>query len=447
MLPYTTIANSVEPPDPVSPNLREKFNFDIESLRGFAAVFVVWHHIHVFGYMLDAGYRPSYLLYYGPSGHFCVLIFFILSGYVIGQSNRKPLSWATSSDYLKKRLVRLYPILLLMLGFAILVNPLYKHFSWGTILGNVAMLQGLILPDINPPSWSLHYEMLYYLLFIPVSIFRFRPLAVAGAALVIGIGNYLLYPALHTPIISSYCYGLIFWLLGLFMSQRLAHVSLAKASYQVLLSCLLFMLCIDQYNVLATLMRNFIPVAFPADIVRDQVAIDFYDLAALPLAVLIILVFIGKKLPHRLLLLKGLLVASALPKLVYVVTHATRPGFDWPLYGVPTAFLGAALLCLFIQSSWLERVGQAVMKIGAKLGQLSYGMYLAHFPLLFLFTHFRAFSGTGLTFAVRVVVFLGMTLALSYWLERVLQPRLKALFFPQAAARRAPGILAEQELP
>ena len=85
---------------------RKEINFDIESLRGYAALFVVWHHAITYRALLDPGFCPSGILAYTPSGHFYVLIFFILSGYVIGLSNKQPLSWSTGWTYLKKRLVR-----------------------------------------------------------------------------------------------------------------------------------------------------------------------------------------------------------------------------------------------------------------------------------------------------------------------------------------------------
>lgn len=146
-------------------------------------------------------------------------------------------------EYLKKRLVRLYPIFLITLIFALLVSP--KHFGTPTILGNFAMLQGLYVIDVNQPGWSLHYEMLYYLLFISFSILRLNPFVIAAAALAVAFGNFALYSTLHTPIITSYCYGLIFWILGLGLSRVLVNAKVDKPSYQVLVSCLLFILCID----------------------------------------------------------------------------------------------------------------------------------------------------------------------------------------------------------
>ncbi|AMR27683.1 hypothetical protein A0257_11630 [Hymenobacter psoromatis] len=406
-----------------------KINFDIEALRGFAAIFVVWHHISVFGYFLDPTYPCDYPLSYGPSGHFCVLIFFILSGYVIGLSNKKPLAWATSGDYIKKRLVRLYPIFIITLLFALLVRP--KHFNLSAILGNFALLQVGVVPNVNPPGWSLNFEMLYYLLFIGISAFQLKPLWVIIVSLAVGIGNYALYGMLQTPIISAYCYGLIFWVLGLLASQRLAHAEADKAPDQILLGCLFFILCSEQYNLLSTLMRRFVHMSFPSSIGWEQQSVEVYDLAAIPLALIIVLVFIGKYIPYRMLLLKGLLLLLALPKLAYVVLHAWRGNLDWWSYGLPTVFLLAAFFCLFVRSSRLERLGQAVIQIGIELGSLSYAIYLIHFPLIFLFSHIHVFSGTWFTFTVRIVLLLVLTLVLSYWLEKVLQPRIKTYFFPK----------------
>jgi peptidoglycan/LPS O-acetylase OafA/YrhL len=420
---------------------QNKINFDIEALRGFAAIFVVWHHITVFGYLLDPTYTLDYPLFYGPSGHFCVLIFFVLSGYVIGLSTKKPLTWATSGEYLKKRLVRLYPIFLITLAFTLLVTP--RVFSADAILGNLALLQGGVVANINPPGWSLNFEMLYYVFFIVVSMFQLKPLWVIAGALALGLANYALYGTLHTPIISSYCYGLVFWIIGLLVSQLLAKAAPDKASYQVLLSCLLFILCSEQYNVLGTLMRMYVHISFPAYISWDQQAVEIYDLSALPLALLIVLVFIGKHIPYRLLLLKGLFLFSALPKLSFVVLHAYRGDLDWLLYVLPTLFLAASLLCLFVPSVWLERVGKAIVQGGISLGALSYAVYLVHFPLIVLFSRIHTFSGTATTFTVRIILLFGLTIGISYWLEKVMQPRIKAFFFPTLAR---PSLSAKQNI-
>jgi peptidoglycan/LPS O-acetylase OafA/YrhL len=410
---------------------RKEINFDIEALRGYAALFVVWHHATSYLNLLDPRFTPTGILSYAPSGHFCVLIFFILSGYVIGISNKLPLSWTTSWTYLKKRLVRLYPIYIMTLLFALWLSN--TVLSVPTLVGNVALLQGLwVRCDMNPPGWSLHYEMLYYLLFIFVSSFRLNPFLLAAIALVIGISNIVFYPILHTPIITAYCYGFIFWLLGLGLSQKLGSAKQDKVSYQVLLGCLLFMLCIDQYNILLTLGYRVLQSTsaypdFPSTIYWAQVAIHSVDFSQLLPALFIILVFIGKQFPHKLLLLKVLVGLSSLT-LLYITKHLYTGDLNYDVFVLPTGFFLSALLCLFVRSSWLEKIGQLVIKAGIWLGSLSYAIYLIHYPLLVTFNKINYFSGTWQTFSMRFALLMGLTILLSFFLEKVLQPRIKNYF-------------------
>lgn len=277
---------------------KKKLNENIESLRGYAAMVVVWHHMIFYQYLLDPGFKPLSIFSFDPSGHFCVLVFFMLSGYVIGLSTKKPLTWTTSSGYLKKRFVRLYPIFLLTLVLALLITPIL--FGPRTVIGNLVLLQGLSVPTITPPGWSLHYEMLYYLLFIFISIFRLNPFLLAIIALVIALGNFALYATLSTPpILTSYSYGLLFWVLGLGISQREAEAEPAVSSYRVLLSCLLLLLCVDQFNPFNTLLHTLVVAAgfqasFPDYVPWEQTIVNLFDLAYLPFALLIILIFSGK---------------------------------------------------------------------------------------------------------------------------------------------------------
>jgi peptidoglycan/LPS O-acetylase OafA/YrhL len=425
----------------------KEINFDIEALRGYAAIFVVWHHAINYQNLLDPNFTPTGILSYAPSGHFCVLIFFLLSGYVIGLSNKQALSWATSWAYLKKRLVRLYPIYIITLLFALSLTDVALPPS--IMLGNVAMLQGLwVHCDMNPPGWSLHYEMLYYLLFIFVSSFRLNPFLLAVIALLVGISNIALYPVLHTPIITAYCYGFIFWLIGLGLSRQLSGVKQDKASSQVLLSCLLFLLCIDQYNVLLTLAYKLLQTAgvypdFPSSIYWAQVAIHSVDFAQLLPALIFVLVFIGKKFPYKLLLLKALVVFSGLT-LLYVAKHLYAGDLNYAAFTLPTCFFLSSLLCLFVRHPWLEKIGKRVIQVGIRLGSLSYAIYLIHYPLLIAFNKINYLSGTWQTFAVRFALLMALTIVLSFLLEKLLQPRIKAFFLSERPS--LPKLTANVEL-
>ena len=415
------------PPTPV----QKKINYDIEALRGFAALFVVWHHVIVFTKMLDPGYTPSGIWSYYPSGHFSVLIFFVLSGYVIGISNKIPLTWATTGEYLKKRLIRIYPIFLFTLLLTLAVRTL--HFDVLTIAGNVALLQGLVAADINPLGWSLNYEVLYYIIFIPLSIFRPKLFVILTLVLVVSFINCALFPTYHTPpILTSYGYGLIFWVTGLSISQLVKNVGTDRIPYQILLGCILFMLCVEQYNLIDTILHkaiNRLPLnmAYPEYILWDKKAINLFDLSELPIALLIIFAFIDKRIKYKLLFLRSLVAFSAI-NLVYVIKHAYQGDLAVNTYALPTLFLAGALLCLFVQNKWLETLGKYTIQIGIWLGSLSYAIYLVHYPILVLFSRISAFSGTSQTFIGRALVFLLVILCLSYVLEKVIQPRIKQFF-------------------
>ena len=61
-----------------------------------------------------------------------------------------------------------------------------------------------------------------------------------------------------------------------------------------------------------------------------------------------------------------------------------------------------------------------------KLGAMSYGIYVIHFPVTILLSRFPYFSGSALTFCIRLVVYLLIVIGAGYLLELKIQPWLKA---------------------
>lgn len=74
---------------------------------------------------------------------------------------------ATVSSFLKRRISKICPIYLVctLLALAVAVRP----YPWPTVLENLLLLQVARVPLIheNDPAWSLNYEVLHYLAFIP----------------------------------------------------------------------------------------------------------------------------------------------------------------------------------------------------------------------------------------------------------------------------------------
>ena len=169
----------------------------LDLMRGIAALIVClghWRNLLYVDYRQIDSHRVLFAMPYviSSGGHQAVVIFFVLSGYLIGGSifrltQRGQWSWRL---YLTHRLVRLWIVLIpaLMLGAVLdfaglhshLAPALYAGQTGTTVLGNVAdslrasifagnllFLQGILVKAFgsNGPLWSLAYEFWYYILF------------------------------------------------------------------------------------------------------------------------------------------------------------------------------------------------------------------------------------------------------------------------------------------
>ena len=149
----------------------------LEALRGFSALYVLFFHIlpqkiYLFGINIGILFR---------FGSEAVILFFILSGFVIKYT------WEKSKDksfrnYFIHRFIRIYvPLLFIfLLGYLIKCNTegALANPDWKTLLGNIFMLQDVISQKPNVISaaymgngllWSLSYEWWFYMLFFPLS--------------------------------------------------------------------------------------------------------------------------------------------------------------------------------------------------------------------------------------------------------------------------------------
>ena len=152
---------------PIGPSLQKQgYHKHIEQYRGLCALLVLMNHATVHEVMLLNNFQWPEPIHYLGAGYLSVLIFFCISGYVIGISNNQ--NQLNITLYVKKRLVRLYPVyitaLLLCIGYAGFSN-------FPVIIGNLLFLQNsywhFVVPIyVNYSTWSLNFEVFYYLLFI-----------------------------------------------------------------------------------------------------------------------------------------------------------------------------------------------------------------------------------------------------------------------------------------
>ena len=162
----------------------------LDGIRGMAAIFVLTLHTQDFWHLR---FFRSYL---------AVDLFFILSGFVIAYAYDEKLRSGKISapKFLLIRIIRLYPVYLLSLFIcaSILIESILKHklrVEYGETISAIA-LAALFLPfrmtgssylfSINPPYWSLFFELVTNALYAIT-----RPLlsdvALASVVLVSGI--------------------------------------------------------------------------------------------------------------------------------------------------------------------------------------------------------------------------------------------------------------------
>jgi len=197
---------------------RKMYDHAIDGLRGIAAIWAAYSHIFFFDFKLDPAYHPTLPIgYFFNAAHGGILIFFTLSGYVIGLTNRLPFSQTNVIRYLLRRFIRLYPIYVLAVILGIIS---IQGDTWKTIVGNLFFLQVAVSALIkgNGVLWTLHYEVVYYLVFLAVWYFQPKVVPLMLCSLVVAC-VFPFIPAVP-PLISGYATGWIFWLFGLWLAWK-----------------------------------------------------------------------------------------------------------------------------------------------------------------------------------------------------------------------------------
>lgn len=165
----------------------------LNAIRGVAAMLVVFAHLRA-GFFIPYKELTSPTLYekiifiITGWGNEAVIVFFVLSGFLVGTSSyceirNNTYSW---TRYLINRFVRLYIVLLPTLAFSFFViyfcypnaseNANQLNISLQTLMTNVFFLQSR--PDtyaMNIPLWSLSNEFWYYMIFPCVALLLYQP--------------------------------------------------------------------------------------------------------------------------------------------------------------------------------------------------------------------------------------------------------------------------------
>lgn len=143
---------------------------ELEALRGFAAFYVFLHHTFI-KYTNPDPYVAKLFIF----GQEAVMLFFLLSGFVIVMSQTK--HNYTFKTYFMHRFLRIYSVVLpaILLSY-IVFGIVYSNWNpdWQQLIMNLLMFQDK--PELKPgvwaspafhnePLWSLSYEWWFYMMF------------------------------------------------------------------------------------------------------------------------------------------------------------------------------------------------------------------------------------------------------------------------------------------
>lgn len=344
----------------------------IESLRGFASIYIVIHHFLGFTSLKEV--VPGWVHMPFRFGQEVVVLFFLMSGFVIFTSNQK-IETTGFKKYFAKRFIRIYPvfILTLLLSFIVLM-PNGEKLAKGDLtdlVGNLFMLQdtgnkpgAIVYPFLkNYPLWSLSYEWWFYMAFFPLMVFFNKIKATVKTPniyfiLLVSVVAWLAYLVApnHILLIVSH---LILWWAGIYIAQL--YFGNKDITFRMLL----------------------------------PVYISFAVMTAL----------------------------SLIP-IIPLLLHRTR-GIDFNNYPViDLRHFGSGLVILAVGNIMYNAKNinwERMISPMSKLAPISYALYCIHFPIILLKLPF--ITNAFVEFGVKLI----LTLALSYLLEIVIQPFFTAL--------------------
>lgn len=184
----------------------------LTGLRFFAALLVFFFHSSLSNSPIppndpinpfaDSGIAHAYEKAFINAGYIGVSFFFVLSGFVLTWSSRPG---QTMRAFWRRRMTKIFPnhltvFLASLILFAGATITSVGHWLPNALLVHTFFPQPQINLSMNPPSWTLCSELLFYVLFpvliIPIRKIREKALWGWAAAMVVG--------ALVVPLISMY---------------------------------------------------------------------------------------------------------------------------------------------------------------------------------------------------------------------------------------------------
>jgi peptidoglycan/LPS O-acetylase OafA/YrhL len=392
------------------PLLNQGYHKHIEQYRGLCALLVLIEHGMSHEDILINNFNWPGFIHYLGAGHLSVIIFFCLSGYVIGITNdKKQLNIKT---YIKKRIVRLYPIYIVSIVICIVIAG---SISLLVLTENLFFLENFykywnikIPVFVNFPSWSLNYEVVYYALFIVLFFVKPKVWHLLFSMLLLSI--LLLHCNPGVVFLANYLNGYYFWLLGLFIGWKIFGDNDHENLTVPLLSMLFLHLCLHHLGLGLMILK----------ILGVHTETNFDWIFDIPFGLMIMGILTKKE---NLFLKYNKLLCYILPAVVFlylILNHRIFEDLRWIMC------LIFWLLSLIFYSE--KRISAFVLEKLTGIGKISYALYLLHVPIALLIKKTIFINYQPMEVAVKYLLWLILTFSLSILLELYFQPAIKKYF-------------------
>jgi len=382
----------------------------LEGLRGLCALLVFYGHLNLPVVRVDPGYDPPSFLSWFEMRSAAVLIFFVLSGYVIGLTTTQTATAANAATYLRKRFWRIFPIPALVI---LLCWALDTSTAWQTVLGNILALDNdalsgsrmnALLPN-DPVLWSVHYEAVFYLAFLAIWFGRPRVEWIVAGCLGLALAGWLVGGC--PPWIPRYACGFLYWVAGLSIAWMLPkeaapHPNRWFAAFLVLYATWM-VAPLRTFGIFYDL--SYLSLA-PVSVHR----LDF-----LPVCVWLILALSKRTFSAQKWLEWGcwMFAASALVTELFTKTLCSVPCL-W-ISGLSLAVAGLSMLTA-------RSIEPRLLALLAPMGRISFGFYVVAWPVQFALLRLLPLpEGTALSYLLRCTVSLSLSLAIAWLLESQFQ--------------------------
>jgi peptidoglycan/LPS O-acetylase OafA/YrhL len=398
------LRNSLTPP-----LLKHSYNRNVEQYRGLCAVLVLLAHGTTHDGILLKNFELPEYLHYVNAGYLSVLIFFCISGYVIGLTNDNAV--INALQYIKKRAVRLYPayiisiIICLFIASGISARTLVINFFF---LQNVHGYFGLKAPIfLNFSTWSLNYEAVYYSLFLVIfwlkpKTWPFLSCLFLASVLMINITTDYIF-------IANYLNGFYFWLLGLLISWRIIlKKDVPRGNQDIPLLSILFLHLCQNHLGLGKIALNFLSI---------ESNTNFNWLMDIPFCLMVMATLTQRE--NKLTKINKIFcyIAPAAIFIYLIMHHRLFEHERWIM-----CFIFWIMSLIFYFETVISKY---LLSSFTVIGEISYALYLLHVPIALFIKNTVHIHNPITEFIVKYSLWITITFTLSYIIEKKLQPAIK----------------------